>query len=228
MWPNTAHDEMGDRVAEDVIKKLCIHWAVNTSSEKLLQTCRPAELELSQHISTTFLPMLNPMWHVIDTWQPQATSMALTSSIVCVLSSGTRLHFWRVGTTVTILPADVAAVAVAAFLFSAAFTVVAARLESCVRWSFCAIWSWCNHRSATYSIGAVRSRGRMARIRWALWNAWVLIKYTSRGLCSMYISVMLDSIHSCRTAGFPNNVQPAWQQSCWTLYSKSTAYNVMP
>ena len=39
----------------------------------------------------------------------------------------------------TILSADVVAVAVAAFLFSAAFKVVAARLESCVTQSFHAI-----------------------------------------------------------------------------------------
>src|ERR1700678_4796185 len=53
-WPNAACDDVSDRPLEGFGGYLRTRWTVHIYSKNLLQTCRPARLDISAYISTTF------------------------------------------------------------------------------------------------------------------------------------------------------------------------------
>jgi hypothetical protein len=53
-WPNAACDDMSDRPLKGFGGYLRTRWTLHIFSKNLLQTCRPAQPDISAYISTTF------------------------------------------------------------------------------------------------------------------------------------------------------------------------------
>ena len=100
----------------------------------------------------------------------------------------------------------------------------AVRLISWVDRRLCEISLCLPCRSGWSKIGATRERGKVARSKCALWNAWVLMTNRLSGLCSIQAFQCPDSTRSCLNGCLPDAVHPARGQSCCTLYKKCISW----
>src|SRR5271168_2707379 len=85
-WPNAACDDMSNRPLEGFGGYLRTRWTVHIYSKNLLQTCGPAQPDISAYISTTFAAgysQPHPTYRVhLGRLRHLSTSIASPSSIL--------------------------------------------------------------------------------------------------------------------------------------------------